>query len=127
MNLSKKVKRFRRQKIAICQEPGCEKEYVGDYMRKFCNFHSDPKMRKRTPRHDRPGQYDGSQILVNREKIEVEMKIPCGLEGCDNTFTRLVKPFHKKPGHPSNVYPKFCKEHRNAYKRFVFKWMRRVA
>ena len=104
-NLNKKLK------SKICQESGCGKEYLGSHISKFCDFHRDPKNRKRKRKVYGPDENNRKFKHIMKDRIT--MIFNCSLLGCKKEFK--VKVF---PG--VYVYPKYCEEHRNEYKRILF-------
>jgi len=120
MEIAKTPKNRRLMKMGICQEPGCGVEYFADRMAKYCEFHRAPKNRKSSRTRYGFGPYDGHQVVINTSKESLTMEFTCALDGCNNRFRRKVRPYHTKANTVVNVYPKYCKEHRNEYKRFLF-------
>ncbi|MCB9497683.1 MAG: hypothetical protein H6686_12425 [Fibrobacteria bacterium] len=102
-----KYKKKKRIKLKICQY--CGKEFWGHPIAKYCELHRDVKQREKTKKSPEPG--DSNNKTYNHDFIEVaEETWTCELEGCDQTYT--VKVFPKQ-----FVYPRFCGEHRNEFKR----------
>jgi hypothetical protein len=101
----------RRQKLREkkCQYPGCGKIFFGIHISKYCPEHRQDRyrIRKRTKPEDvniknQTFKHNYSEVIV--------MVLNCALEGCDNQFEVKIYP-------RQYIYPKFCPEHRNEYKR----------
>lgn len=102
-----KYKKKKRIKLKICQY--CGKEFWGHPIAKYCELHRDVKQREKTKKSPEPG--DSNNRTYNHEHIEVQEETwTCELEGCGKTY--VVKIFPKQ-----FVYPRFCEEHRNEFKR----------
>jgi hypothetical protein len=101
----------RRQKLREkkCQYPGCGKIFFGIHISKYCPEHRQDRyrIRKRT----KPEDVNIKNQTVKHAYTEViTMVLNCALEGCDNQFEVKIYP-------RQYVYPKYCPEHRNEYKR----------
>jgi len=102
-----KYKKKKRIKLKICQY--CGKEFWGHPIAKYCELHRDVKQREKTKKSPEPG--DSNNRTYNHEYIEVvEEPWTCELDGCGKTY--MVKIFPKQ-----FVYPRFCEEHRNEFRR----------
>ncbi len=102
-----KYKKKKRIKLKICQY--CGKEFWGHPIAKYCELHRDVKQREKTKKSPEPG--DSNNRTYSHDCIEVsEETWTCELEGCGKTY--VVKIFPKQ-----FVYPRFCDEHRNEFKR----------
>lgn len=102
-----KYKKKKRIKLKICQY--CGKEFWGHPIAKYCELHRDVKQREKTKKTPEPG--DSNNRTYNHDFLEVgEETWECELDGCGKTYT--VKIFPKQ-----FVYPRFCDEHRNEFKR----------
>lgn len=102
-----KYKKKKRIKLKICQY--CGKEFWGHPIAKYCELHRDVKQREKTKKSPEPG--DSNNRTYNHEHIEVvEETWTCELDGCGKTY--IVKIFPKQ-----FVYPRFCEEHRNEFRR----------
>ena len=101
----------RRQKLREkrCQYPGCGKIFFGIHISKYCPEHREDRyrIRKRTKPEDVNLK---NQTFKHTYTEVVNMVMTCDLEGCENQFE--VKVFPRQ-----YVYPKYCAEHRNEYKR----------
>jgi hypothetical protein len=106
-----KYKKKKRVKLKKCQEPGCGREFWGHPIAKYCDQHRDIKARQK------PKKVMDSELrnmyFKHGYNEPVEIAFGCCLEGCENTFT--VKMFPKQ-----YIYPRFCLEHRNDFKRSNF-------
>jgi hypothetical protein len=102
-----KYKKKKRIKLKICQY--CGKEFWGHPIAKYCELHRDVKQREKTKKSPEPG--DSNNKTYNHDLIEVvEETWICELEGCGKSY--VVKVFPKQ-----YVYPRFCEEHRNEFRR----------
>jgi len=102
-----KYKKKKRIKLKICQY--CGKEFWGHPIAKYCELHRDVKQREKTKKSPEPG--DSNNKTYQHEFIEVvEESWVCELDGCGVNYT--VKIFPKQ-----FVYPRFCEEHRNEFRR----------
>lgn len=102
-----KYKKKKRIKLKICQY--CGKEFWGHPIAKYCELHRDVKQREKTKKTPEPG--DSNNRTYNHDFLEVgEETWECELDGCGKTYT--VKIFPKQ-----FVYPRFCDDHRNEFKR----------
>lgn len=102
-----KYKKKKRIKLKICQY--CGKEFWGHPIAKYCELHRDVKQREKTKKSPEPG--DSNNKTYNHDLIEVlEENWICELDGCGNSY--VVKIFPKQ-----YVYPRFCEEHRNEFRR----------
>jgi len=102
-----KYKKKKRIKLKICQY--CGKEFWGHPIAKYCELHRDVKQREKTKKPTEP--LDANNRIFEHEYLEVvEQEFMCELDGCGKTF--MVKVFPKQ-----FVYPRYCEEHRNEFKR----------
>lgn len=102
-----KYKKKKRIKLKICQY--CGKEFWGHPIAKYCELHRDVKQREKTKKSPEPG--DSNNRTYNHDFIEVvEENWICELDGCGKSY--VVKIFPKQ-----FVYPRFCEEHRNEFRR----------
>lgn len=102
-----KYKKKKRIKLKICQY--CGKEFWGHPIAKYCELHRDVKQREKTKKSPEPG--DSNNKTHQHDFIEVvEESWICELDGCSKEYT--VKIFPKQ-----FVYPRFCEEHRNEFRR----------
>ena len=101
----------RRQKLREkkCQYPGCGKIFFGIHISKYCPEHRQDRyrIRKRTKPEDVNIK---NQTYKHNYTEVVVMVLNCDLEGCDNQFEVKIYP-------RQYVYPKYCPEHRNEYRR----------
>jgi hypothetical protein len=104
-------KSCRRQKLREkkCLYPDCGKVFFGIHVSKYCPEHRQDgyRIRKKTKPED---------VTVKNRTIEhsytevVTMTMNCSLEGCNKKYE--VKIFPRQ-----NIYPKYCPDHRNEYRR----------
>jgi len=104
-------KKRRIEKLRICHEPGCGKEFYGPPIAKYCDFHRD--IRNRVRKRKKISDPSVENMLFDhsfREVIEIEFT--CPVIGCGRKF--IIKIYPKQL-----IYPKFCEEHRSAYRRRI--------
>ncbi len=101
----------RRQKLREkkCQYPGCGKIFFGIHISKYCPEHRQDRyrIRKRTKPEDVNIK---NQTYKHNYTEVVTMVLSCALEACDNQFEMKIYP-------RQYIYPKYCPDHRNEYKR----------
>ena len=104
-------KNKRRQKLVEkkCEYPNCGVTFYGINIAKYCPEHRKEKyrIRKRQPTTS-PDEHN--EILKHSYCESMTVVKTCALEGCDHRFPVKVLP-------RVYVYPKYCPEHRNEYKR----------
>ena len=92
--------------------PGCGREFWGHPIAKYCELHRDIKLRQKQKKNVE--SIESKNIIFRHNYTEsMDLTFKCCLEGCDGTFT--IKVFPKQ-----TVYPRFCLEHRNDFKRENF-------
>jgi len=99
-------------KLKICQEPGCGKEFLGHPISKYCELHRDLQNRIRNKKKPEDVQVK-NQIFNHTFNHPTDIEFVCDLPNCDNKFVVTILP-------KQYVYPKYCKEHRNEFKRNNF-------
>ena len=104
-----KTPRGQKFKEKKCQYPGCKTIFYGIHISKYCVEHRKDKyrIRKRTKPEDVNLK---NQTIQHKYTTVVEQTISCALEQCENQFT--IKVFPRQ-----YIYPKYCPDHRNEYKR----------
>jgi hypothetical protein len=104
-----KTPRGQKFKEKICMYPGCGKVFHGIHISKYCVEHRKDRyrIRKRTKPEDVNLK---NQTISHKYTTVVEQTMNCALEQCENQFTIKIFP-------RLYVYPKFCHDHRNEYKR----------
>ena len=101
----------RRQKLRekTCQYPDCGKVFFGIHISKYCHEHR--KDRYRIRKRATPEDVNLKNQTIKHSYTEVvTMVMTCDLEECKHEFE--VKIFPRQ-----YVYPKYCQEHRNEYRR----------
>ncbi len=101
----------RRQKLREkrCQYPGCGKIFFGIHISKYCHEHR--KDRYRIRKRATPEDVNLKNQTIKHQYTEVvTMIMDCDLEGCGHEFEVKIYP-------RQYVYPKYCPEHRNEYRR----------
>lgn len=103
-----KNKRTRKKIEMVCKYEGCNKIFYGICVAKYCEEHRKEKYRKRRIKATDP--YELNKVYKHKDIHSSVETWVCGLKGCCNTFEVRVY---------SNVdiYPKYCEEHRNEFKR----------
>jgi hypothetical protein len=101
----------RRQKLREkkCQYPDCGKVFYGIHISKYCPEHRQDRFRIR--KRSKPEDVNIKNMTMEHEYSEVtNMILSCALEGCSNQFELKLYP-------RQYIYPKYCPEHRNEFKR----------
>ena len=112
-----KYKKKKRIKLKICQEPGCGREFWGHPIAKYCELHRDIKQRAKHKKEFE--SVDVKNMVFKHNYTEVlDLEFRCCLEGCDNKY--VIKVFPKQ-----FVYPRYCLEHRNDFRRANFMRMQK--
>jgi hypothetical protein len=104
-----KTPRGQKFKEKRCMYPGCDKIFHGIHISKYCVEHRKDRyrIRKRTKPEDVNLK---NQTIPHRYTTVVEQTMTCALEQCENQFS--IKIFPRQ-----YIYPKFCPDHRNEYRR----------
>ena len=105
----KKKQRYKEKKCAF---PGCGDIFIGRGKAKYCEEHRLAKYRKILyKKNDNDGE---SNTIINHDEISFTKSIRiCDLDGCECEYTITLSP-------KITEYPKYCINHRNAYKRERF-------
>jgi hypothetical protein len=107
-----KYKKKKRIKLKVCQEPGCGREFWGHPIAKYCELHRDIKQRAKHKKEFE--SVDVKNMVFKHNYTEVlDLEFCCCLIGCDSKY--IVKVFPKQ-----FVYPRYCLEHRNDFRRANF-------
>jgi hypothetical protein len=112
MQLPKYFKGQRQQKLKLCKEPGCGKEFWGHPIAKYCELHRNLRNRVRKRRQYKDVSED-NMIFKHRFSETTIVEFPCALKGCSRKFMLKIYP-------KLTVYPKYCEEHRVEFKRNRF-------
>jgi len=107
---SKVCERGKKYKMKLCQVPGCQVEYWGHAISKYCENHRDPRKRPRVRRS--PFKYERVLTIENNFTDPVLIELECSMYGCGKTYRHLIDRKHPE-------VPRYCPEHRNFYKRFL--------
>ena len=105
-----KYKKKKRIKLKVCQE--CAKQFWGHPIAKYCPEHRDIKNRAKQKKDVDPIETRNMVFRHNYTEV-IEVPFQCCLDGCETEFS--IKVFPKQ-----YVYPRFCQEHRNDFKRANF-------
>lgn len=123
VTLSQNKKQCLNEKIKLkqCQFPGCEVKFQGRGLEKYCQEHRKKEYYKQLY-HDKYKEKNKESTLEIRKLNQIikhkncdcfTIRSICALEGCYKEFKILVEP-------GNFIYPKFCEEHRNEFKRKMF-------
>lgn len=105
-------KKQKRVKFKYCLEPGCGVGFWGHPIAKYCEAHRDIKNRVK-PEKEVVLVEDLNLVLdVSSEEPETRTLVCC-LDGCNSPYSIYITP-------RQTIYPKFCEEHRNEFKRNLF-------
>lgn len=107
-----KYKKKKRVKLKNCQEPGCGAEYWGHPISKYCELHRDIKNRQKKRKRYIP-DLTINMIFNHEFKEPTKVEFECHAPGCKVKYWIRAEP-------KLYVYPKYCEEHRNRYKRELF-------
>jgi len=102
MKLPGRPKKQERIYSKICYEPGCEREFKGYAISKYCDYHRDPKNRVRIRKHEE--EVNKNMTFLHDYQNSVDAEFNC--ERCNDPYR--VKIFPK-----IYIYPKFCERHRS--------------
>ena len=107
-----KYKKKKRIKLKVCQEPGCAREFWGHPIAKYCELHRDIKQRAKHKKEFE--SVDVKNMVFKHNYTEVlDLDFLCCLQGCSQKY--VIKVFPKQ-----FVYPRYCIEHRNDFRRSNF-------
>ncbi len=113
-------KKKRRIKLKVCHFEGCGREFWGHPIAKYCPEHSDIKERLKKKkeleareRQDEHQEDENNQFFKHDYEEPTVVEFTCALEGCNNKFKVTLFP-------KQYIYPKYCEEHRNPYRRKLF-------
>ncbi len=114
-----KNKRYQKKKEKTCQYEGCGTIFFGIAVTKYCEKHRQDKYRIRKKPKLRP-IHEENQLVHHSYTKATEIDCTCGLEGCSSNFSVTILPRQE-------VYPKYCIEHRNEFRRKQFLKSNRLA
>jgi hypothetical protein len=108
-------------KSKTCSFPGCQEIFMGTAKSKYCLEHRKKEYRKiidegkveKKKLDEISNNNNQNQIIKHEFSESVTMVLPCQLEGCQEEFTIKVYP-------KTFLYPKYCPQHRNSFKRKMF-------
>jgi hypothetical protein len=112
MNVPKKRKNYS-MVTKQCQFVGCDKQYKGNNVSKYCKLHRQAKFKKELYRKPKEKVESINQVIKHTYSDEPVLQVKCELEGCNNEFN--IQLFHAQ-----YLYPKYCPDHRNEFKRNLF-------
>ena len=102
-----------------CQFPGCKDVFMGTGKSKYCDEHRKRKYRKiidadKVARQKADEETKNpNQTIQHKYTDSTIVRMTCSLDGCDEQFDIKVLP-------QTYVYPKYCPNHRNEFKRQLF-------
>jgi hypothetical protein len=99
-------------KLKTCIYPECFIVFYGRGKSKYCPEHRKKEYKSKKYIIKNP---ENTNQIIPHNDIYCHTKIcKCAVDGCNNTFEiKLVPRVY--------TYPKFCPDHRNEYKRLLFK------
>lgn len=115
-----KDKRRRKKVIRVCVFPNCKKEFMGGKTAKYCEEHKKDKYKdilyynkyQEKKRKERiTNQNKNNQII--RHSFFKGQRIIYNCQCCGEPFEFVLLP-------RVYVYPKYCKEHRNEFRRKLY-------
>lgn len=99
-------------KLKICKFPGCGVEFYGRGKTKYCEEHRKQQYKKILYCKYKDAGVGESNILIHHDKlIATKIVRQCAL--CNKNYEIMLIP-------NQFVYPNYCSEHRNEYKREYF-------
>lgn len=107
-----KYRKKKRIKLKVCVETGCGKEFWGHPIAKYCETHRDIKARVKVKKEEVLAE-DKNITFKHNYTDAVQLRFICCLEGCQNQYLISIHP-------KQYIYPRFCFEHRNDYRREHF-------
>ncbi len=114
MQLPKGGVKYEQLKLKPCQYPGCEEWYMGTGTSKYCTEHRKRKYRKEIDKIQnalRKNVASPNRTYKHCFKSSTTETYNC--ECCGTPFELTIYP-------NIYVYPKYCPEHRNEFKRKLF-------
>lgn len=108
-----------------CAFPGCSNKFKGNQLKKYCN---DPecilkrqaqyyKTRKDKLKEKLNNKHQNNLILNNIKLKGKTLTIHCAAKGING---RCRNKFYINYTQNQKIYPRYCSEHRNEYKRYRF-------
>ena len=102
----------KRVKFKVCLEPGCGKDFWGHPIAKYCEEHRDIKCRVKPIKESISTEDLNLVLSYNNEEPEDKI-LQCSLDGCNTPYSVHLIP-------KQTIYPRYCQEHRNEFKRNLF-------
>ncbi len=116
VSLSKDTNRSANQQLKKkkCQFPGCTTSFMGRGKTKYCDEHRKQEYKKilYQPKK-RKSLGDANQKIKHKFLESQDVIKECSLEGCNNSYKIRIIP-------NQYIYPKYCEDHRNEWKREFF-------
>lgn len=116
VTLSKDTNRSANQQLKdkVCGFPGCKVKFKGRGKTKYCDEHRKQKYKKILYQPKKKKSLgDANQKIKHKFTESTDTIRTCALEGCEREYKLRLIPNQE-------VYPKYCPEHRNEWKREIF-------
>jgi hypothetical protein len=113
MQLSKNGFCEKHDKVKKCEFIGCDTTFFGRGKTRYCTEHRKKKYYFSLYHKEKPTPIDVNQVIQHKNIYSPNMTLKCSLEGCNNNFDIVLTP-------RVYVFPKYCQEHRNEWKRQLF-------
>lgn len=101
----------------ICEFPDCGENYEGTIRSKYCPEHRKGKYRKVIDKDKNDAKkleyIEKNQNVTINHNFNVPVDVTLECECCNTKFTITILP-------DVIVYPKYCEEHRNEYRRLLY-------
>ena len=118
-----KEMKHQKEKLRPCAFPGCTEMFFAKGKQKYCDEHRKPEHRSQlygkapgeTPVFDNDGKYihaDDLNLVIKHTYVEAQKLMVC-CACCGTPYEIAVIP-------RQYVYPKYCFEHRNEFKRNLY-------
>jgi len=123
LSIKHRSEKFRKskQKSRICEHPGCGVSFMGLSRTKYCEGHRAAKysQERHNARKQESVTFSKENLTINHKHVYAKrVKRVCSLGGCNSCYEIILLP-------KVYVYPKYCEEHRSAYKRELYETKRR--
>jgi hypothetical protein len=109
MNINKKIERNKLISKKKCQYENCDIIFEGTGHSKYCLEHRKKEYHQKIIKN----KEEINQIINHNEIFCPTKLLKCSLEKCGTIFQIILLPNIK-------IYPKYCLEHRNEFKRKQF-------
>lgn len=107
-----------KMKVKFCSFPKCGTEFIGRGKAKYCDEHKKQKYKKILYQKNKNKGIGDANVYIKHSNLDsLRIIRSCALDGCDIEYEINLIP-------NQSIYPKYCDDHRNEYKREFFKMMR---